>query len=77
MVDVFTGRYVENAAFNPSLSPLHTALVQMNMDRLDGHHPITRAVLVERPTAISQRPVCELLLRTVAPDVNLEYYEAK
>ena len=74
---VFTGRYVENAAFNPSLSPLHTALVQMNMDRLDGHHPITRAVLVERPTAISQRPVCELLLQTVAPDVNLEYYEAK
>jgi cytidine deaminase len=74
---VFAGRYVENAAFNPSLSPLHTALVQMNMDRPDVHHQITRAVLVERPTAICQRPVCEQLLQSVAPGVNLEYYEAK
>ena len=74
---VFTGRYVENAAFNPSLSPLHTAIIRMNMDNFESDNKITRAVLVERPTSISQRAVSELLLQTVAPGVNLEYYEAK
>ena len=74
---VFRGRYVENAAFNPSLSPLHTAIIRMTMDNYDSDNKITRVVLVERPTSISQRAVCELLLQTVAPGIKLEYYEAK
>jgi cytidine deaminase len=74
---VYTGRYVENAAFNPSLSALHTAIICMNMDNFESDNKITRAVLVERPISISQRAVSELLLQTVAPGVNLEYYEAK
>ena len=73
---IYAGRYAENAAFNPSLSPLHTAIICMNMDNFDLANKITRAVLVERPTSISQRAVCELLLQTVAPNVRLEYYEA-
>lgn len=73
---IYAGRYAENAAFNPSLSPLHTAIIRMNMDDFESENKITRAVLVERPTSISQRAVCELLLQTVAPDVNLEYFEA-
>ena len=73
---IYAGRYVENAAFNPSLSPLHTVIVQMNMDNLDSNNQFTRAVLVEKTTSVSQRAVCELLLRTVAPGVDLEYYEA-
>ena len=73
---MYTGRYAENAAFNPSLSPLHTAIICMNMDQPGSKNRISRAVLVERPTSISQRAVCELLLQTVAPDVNLEYFEA-
>ena len=74
---IYAGRYVENAAFNPTLSPLHTAIICMNMDSFDSDIKIIRAALVERPTSISQRSVCELLLQTVAPEVNLEYYEAK
>jgi cytidine deaminase len=74
--NVFTGRYVENAAFNPSLSPLHTAIICMNMDNFESDIKITRVVLVEKPTSISQRAVCELLLQTVAPGINVEYYEA-
>ena len=73
---VYPGRYVENAAFNPSLSPLHTAIIRMNMDNFESDIKITRAVLVERPTSISQRSVSELLLQTVAPGVNLEYLQA-
>ena len=73
---MYAGRYAENAAFNPSLSALHTAIIRMTMDQPGAENNIRRAVLVERPTAISQRAVCELLLQTVAPDVKLEYFEA-
>jgi cytidine deaminase len=72
----FTGRYAENAAFNPSLSPLHTAIIRMVMDQPGSDTSIRRALLVERPTSISQRSVCELLLQTLAPNVRLEYFEA-
>ena len=72
---IYTGSYVESAAFNPSLSPLHTAIIRMNMDRLETEGNITRAILVEKPTTISQRGVSELLLDSLAPDIRLEYYE--
>lgn len=74
---IYTGAYIENAAFNPSLSPLQTALVRLVMDNLESDSIITKAVLVEKPTSISQRAICELLLRTVAPNVKLEYEEAR
>jgi cytidine deaminase len=73
---IYAGRYAENAAFNPSLSPLHTAIIRLRMDNFDSDIKITRAVLVERSTSISQRLVCELLLQTMAPGVNLEYLQA-
>ena len=73
---IYTGRYAENAAFNPSLSALHTAIISMNMAQPGLGSSIRRAVLVEKPTSISQRAACELLLQTVAPNVNLEYFEA-
>jgi cytidine deaminase len=73
---MYAGRYAENAAFNPSLSALQTAIIRMTMDQPGAANIIRRAVLVEKPTAISQRAVCELLLQTVAPDVKLEYFEA-
>jgi hypothetical protein len=68
---------VETAAFNPSLSPLHTAIIRMNMDGLETDGNITRAILVEKPTKISQRAVSELLLDSLAPDIRLEYYEIR
>ncbi|WP_213991181.1 cytidine deaminase [Sodalis sp. dw_96] len=47
---IFAGRYAENAAFNPSLPPLQSALILLNINGgncLD----IRRAVLVERDAA--------------------------
>lgn len=73
---MYAGRYAENVAFNPSLSALHTAIIRMNMSHPGSEKSIRRAVLVEKPTAISQRTASELLLQTVAPDVKLEYFEA-
>jgi cytidine deaminase len=74
---VFSGRYVENAAFNPSMSPLQVAVSCMNMRHIGEKQTITRAVLVEKPSGIGQRHVTEMLLRSIAPDVKLEYYEAE
>ncbi|WP_114191942.1 cytidine deaminase [Edaphovirga cremea] len=44
---IYTGRYAENAAFNPSLPPLQAALVLMTMSGADCQQ-INRAVLIER-----------------------------
>jgi cytidine deaminase len=74
---IYAGRYAENAAFNPSLTALHTAIISLTMAKPGLETSIRRAVLVERPTTISQRPACELLLQTVAPNVRLEYFEAE
>jgi cytidine deaminase len=73
---IYAGRYAENAAFNPSLSPLHTAFIRMHLDNFGFEKKVSRAVLVEKPASISQRAICELLLQSVAQGVALEYYEA-
>lgn len=44
---VFSGRYAENAAFNPSLPPLQAALIVLNLSGEDCSQ-IRQAVLVER-----------------------------
>ena len=72
----FGGRCVETAAFNPSLTPLQTALVLKNLCRSGRRDPILRAVLVERPASSLQRASVEALLGALAPAVGLEYHEA-
>ncbi len=73
----YKGRYAENAAFNPSLPPLQTAISCMNMSNLAGDRTITRAVLVEKLSGSGQRDITELVLRCFAPHVSLEYFEAE
>ncbi|MCW2484469.1 cytidine deaminase [Candidatus Symbiopectobacterium sp. NZEC127] len=59
---VYTGRYAENAAFNPSLPPLQVALNLMNLAGED-IHSVRRAALVEpRNTAISQWVMLQIIL---------------
>ena len=72
---IYAGPYVENAAFNPSLSPLHTAIIRINMDNFFPRNTISRVALVEKPTAVSQHKAVELLLGSWAPDIDLEYFE--
>ncbi len=74
---IIAGPLSENAAYNPSYSPLHAALFLMN---IAGHEydDIGQAVLVEAPKPlISQLEVSNTILRTVAPDVTLEYVTAR
>ncbi len=68
----FRGSYIENAAFNPSLSPLQTALVQLILAGED-YSAISRVVLVEVKNAkISQASVTRAVLSAVAPGADFQ-----
>ena len=71
----FVGSYIENAAFNPSLSPLQAALVGLTMAAED-YATIEQVVLVEagKPN-VRQRHVTEVTLRTFAPKAKLDVLE--
>lgn len=59
---LYTGRYAENAAFNPSLPPLQVALNLLNLAG-EKHTEIERAVIVERRhAAISQWETSRFIL---------------
>jgi len=70
---VYSGRYAENAAFNPSMSPLQSALTMRVLGGADD--ALTRAVLVEAPSAASQAAATAVLLEVVAPAIDLEAFQ--
>src|SRR5581483_10504858 len=68
---IFAGSYLENAAFNPSLSPLQSALVNLLLAGAD-LASIERVVLVEKKNAaISQRAATEAALTALSPTARL------
>ena len=73
--EIYSGRKVESAAYNPGLTPLQSAIISLNMATFGKDHIIERAVLAEKPTDVSQRKAVELLLGSWATGVQLEYYE--
>ena len=75
--NVYKGSYIENAAFNPSLSPLQAALVGLIMadERPAG---ISSVVLVELENGpISQRSATRAVLEAIAPAANLRCVSAR
>jgi len=69
---IYKGSYIENAAFNPSLSPLQTALAALIVAGED-YSAISRVALVEvEGASISQKSVTEAALGAVAPTVKLQ-----
>jgi cytidine deaminase len=69
---IFHGCYIENVAFNPSLSPLQTALVQF-VAAGKAYSEISAVTLVELQGAtISQRAVTGAVLASLAPRCKLE-----
>jgi cytidine deaminase len=65
--DVYRGSYIENAAFNPSLSPLQVALVEMAMAEEDFSN-IVEVVLAEAANkSISQLSATKSVLAVIAP----------
>jgi len=73
-----TGRIAENAAFNPTLSPMASALAWLSLQAGDTLPQVVDAVLVEVPTATSQQRQCEeLLWCATGGDVALRYIVGK
>jgi len=70
---VYFGRYAENAAFNPSMSPLESALTMRALGGADD--ALTRAVLVEASSAASLAAATAVLLEVVAPAIDLEAFQ--
>ena len=71
---VHTGRYAENAAFNPSLTPLACALALRALGG-GGDDEVTRAVLVEAQSKVSHAGAAAEALKTVSA-AALDVYEA-
>ena len=60
---IVTGRYAENAAFNPGLTAMEAALVNLRLSSLDKPHgKITDVVMVERQAAISHKAMASSIL---------------
>jgi cytidine deaminase len=75
--EIVNGSYVESVAYNPSISPLHSALLQLNLMTFEEKHAIDRIVLVENPTRIRQKDLVEMLVRSWVQDIEFEYYIAQ
>ena len=69
---VFYGSYAENAAFNPSVSPVESVLSSLNLSKVP-FDQIVRAVLVEiKSSKVSQKNTFQSILKRVAPNAKLE-----
>lgn len=68
---VYLGSYLENAAFNPSISPLQAALIVLVADMRE-YEEIQRVAFVESPSAvISQLGITREILSNLAPQATL------
>jgi len=73
---IFSGSYIENAAFNPSLSPLHSALI--NLAASGGKWTdVKEVVLAQTKGAIDQAPAIESLLAAITPKAAFIIIEVK
>ena len=74
---IYRGSYIENVAFNPSLSPLQIALAQM-IAAGQPYSAVAEVALVEMQGAkISQKAVTETVLGAIAPRVKLQHVFAQ
>ena len=71
---IYSGSLAENAAYNPSLSPLAAAIVNLVIGGRKGYRDISDAVLVELAAApVSQAGATRAVLATIS-DVPLRRY---
>jgi cytidine deaminase len=69
---IYSGSYLENVGFNPSLSPLQSALVALVADGAE-YSQISEALLIEQGSdKISQAEISRNLLKLIAPQASFE-----
>jgi len=67
---IYGGSYIENVAFNPSLSPLQTALAALIAGGEDFSDILGVGLVEAQGAKISQRPVTEIVLKAIAPSAK-------
>lgn len=73
--EIYTGSYLENAAYNPSISPLQAALVTLVADSRD-YSEICSVILVEKQFAkISQEFISRAILNCIAPEAVFQTHK--
>lgn len=72
---IYIGSYLENAAFNPTLAPIQTALIALVANNRK-YSDITHVVLAEKdPIRINQKPITQHILNKIAPEAALDFVE--
>ncbi|CAH9050718.1 Cytidine deaminase [Pseudoalteromonas holothuriae] len=75
---VFYGRYAENAAYNPSLSPMQSALSQLALAGLTIEHAnVVEVTLVQSEGFENQQAVTEAVLASYNANIKPKYVTAK
>ncbi len=73
--NIYCGSYIENAAFNPSLSPLQSALANLFAEA-ESPLSIRRVILVETGSKSDRLPrqtdTCNLMLQAIAPQADFQ-----
>lgn len=71
--DIITGRYAENAAFNPGMTAVEAALVNLRLSSLaKGQGKIVDAVLVEKQATISHKGMTASIISHM--EAELRYF---
>uniref|UniRef100_A0A0D6R173 cytidine deaminase n=1 Tax=Araucaria cunninghamii TaxID=56994 RepID=A0A0D6R173_ARACU len=72
---IFTGSYIESAAFNPSLHPLQAAIVAFVSQDGGKYEDIVQAVLVEKEeAAVQQGDTVKLALKKISPKCSFHVF---
>ncbi|XP_024379802.1 cytidine deaminase 1 [Physcomitrium patens] len=75
--EVYSGSYIESAAYNPGLPALQAAIVSFICGGGTDYEEIDTAILVEtRDAIVQQASTVRLTLQTIAPQANFRHFEA-
>jgi cytidine deaminase len=72
---IYSGWYMESAAYNPSLGPVQAAVVAYVAGGGGGYEKIVAAVLVEKGGAVvKQEDTARLLLKFISPNCEVKVF---
>eukprot|EP00887_Chlorella_sp_A99_P005443 scaffold1.g5443.t1 len=76
--EVHSGGYIESAAYNPSLPPLQTAIIDAVIDGMPCYTQVREVVLVELSSGqVQHAPSLGVMLEHIAPGARLTVLEAE
>lgn len=76
--EVYSGGYVESAAYNPSMPPLQTAIIDAVIDGMPCYTGVRDVVLVELEGGpVQHAPTAKVVLEQIAPEARLTVLKAR